>query len=121
MTSPDTSSVDRTVFHERHVELGAKMTEFAAWDMPLQYPSGTIQEHLAVRARAGLFDVSHMGRFTVRGERALEFLQHVLTNNAEALDGRPTRAQYTLIATEGGGAVDDAYRTGSSRTSTCSS
>jgi aminomethyltransferase len=109
MTSPDASGIDRTIFHERHVELGAKMTEFGGWDMPLQYPSGTIQEHLAVRGRAGLFDVSHMGRFTVRGERALEFLQHVLTNNAEALDGRPTRAQYTLIATEGGGAVDDAY------------
>jgi aminomethyltransferase len=100
---------DRTIFHERHVELGARMTEFAGWDMPLQYPTGTIREHLAVRGHAGLFDVSHMGRFTIRGPRVLEFLQHVLTNNAEALDGRPTRAQYTLIATEGGGAIDDAY------------
>ncbi len=100
---------DRTIFHDRHVALGAKLTEFGGWEMPLQYPTGTIQEHLAVRGHAGLFDVSHMGRFTVRGERALEFLQHVLTNNAEALDGRPTSAQYTLIPNEHGGALDDAY------------
>jgi len=104
MTGPD-----RTILYDRHVALGARLTEFGGWDMPLQYPTGTIQEHLAVRRRAGLFDVSHMGRFTVRGKRALEFLQHVLTNNAEALDGRPTHAQYTLIANDGGGAVDDAY------------
>jgi aminomethyltransferase len=99
----------RTIFHDRHVALGARMTEFGGWDMPLQYPSGTIREHLAVRGSAGLFDVSHMGRFTIRGPGALEYLQHVLTNNVEALDGRPTRAQYTLIANERGGAVDDAY------------
>jgi aminomethyltransferase len=104
MTAPD-----RTIFYDRHVELGAKLTEFGGWEMPLQYPSGTIREHLAVRRHAGLFDVSHMGRFVVRGDRALEFLQHVLTNNAEALDHRPADAQYTLIPNEGGGAVDDAY------------
>ncbi len=99
----------RTIFHDRHVALGARMTEFGGWDMPLQYPSGTIREHLAVRGHAGLFDVSHMGRFVVKGPEALAFLQRVLTNNAEALDGRPTHAQYTLIANEHGGAVDDAY------------
>ncbi len=104
MTGPD-----RTIFYDRHVALGAKLTEFGGWDMPLQYPTGTIAEHLAVRRRAGLFDVSHMGRFTIRGPDALSFLQHVLTNNAEALDGRPTHAQYTLIANDSGGAVDDAY------------
>src|SRR5262245_57571652 len=87
----------RTIFHDRHVALGARMTEFGGWDMPLQYPSGTIQEHLAVRGGAGVFDVSHMGRFVVRGPSALAFLQRALTNNAEALDGRPTHAQYTLI------------------------
>ena len=83
--------------------------EFGGWDMPLQYPTGTIAEHLAVRRYAGVFDVSHMGRFTVRGPRALDFLQHALTNNAEALDLRPHGAQYTLIPNERGGAVDDAY------------
>jgi aminomethyltransferase len=99
----------RTIFHDRHVGLGARMTEFGGWDMPLQYPGGTIREHLAVRGACGLFDVSHMGRFAVRGPNALPFLQRALTNNAEALDGRPARAQYTLIANERGGAVDDAY------------
>jgi aminomethyltransferase len=103
------SGLHRTVFHERHLTLGAKTTEFGGWDMPLQYPTGTVREHLAVRKHAGLFDVSHMGRFTIRGDGAVPFLQHVLTNNAEALDGRPTDAQYTLIPNENGGAVDDAY------------
>jgi aminomethyltransferase len=99
----------RTTLFERHVELGARLTEFGGWDMPLQYPTGTVREHLAVRGHAGVFDVSHMGRFEIRGERALEFLQHVLTNNAEALDGLPTSAQYTFIADQDGGAIDDAY------------
>lgn len=99
----------RTAFHDRHAALGARLTEFGGWEMPLQYPTGTIKEHLAVRKHAGLFDVSHMGRFTIRGEGAVAFLQHVLTNNVEALDGRPTDAQYTLIPNENGGAVDDAY------------
>jgi aminomethyltransferase len=99
----------RTLFFDRHRELGARLTEFGGWEMPLQYPSGTIAEHLAVRRSAGIFDVSHMGRFAIAGNGALPFLQHVLTNNAEALDGRPHGAQYTLIPDEGGGAVDDAY------------
>jgi aminomethyltransferase len=99
----------RTLFFDRHVELGARITEFGGWDMPLQYAGGTIAEHLAVRRHAGVFDVSHMGRFTVRGPGSVEFLQHALTNNAEALDGRPHGAQYTLIPNEHGGAVDDAY------------
>jgi aminomethyltransferase len=100
---------DRTLFFDRHRDLGARIVEFGGWDMPLQYASGTIAEHLSVRRRAGVFDVSHMGRFTVRGAEAMPFLQHVLTNNAEALDGRPHGAQYTLISDERGGAVDDAY------------
>ncbi len=75
--------------------------------MPVQYPAGIIAEHLATRAGAGLFDVSHMGRFTLRGPGALPFLQHVLTNNAEALD--LLQAQYTIVPTTTGGAVDDAY------------
>lgn len=99
----------RTILYERHRSLGAKLIEFGGWDMPVQYPTGTIQEHLAVRRRVGLFDVSHMGRFVIRGSGALPFLQHVLTNNAAALDRRPAGAQYTLIPNEEGGAVDDAY------------
>jgi len=97
----------RTVFYPYHLELGATMTEFGGWDMPLQYPEGILQEHLATRKRAGLFDVSHMGRFIVRGNEALAFLQHVLTNNAASLD--VGLGQYTMIPNEAGGIIDDAY------------
>jgi len=82
------SKLQRTVFYERHVALDAKMVEFAGWEMPLWYTGGIVEEHLATRKGAGLFDVSHMGRFIVRGAGAVKFLQHVLTNNAEALDIR---------------------------------
>lgn len=103
------TKLKQTVFHDRHVALGAKIVEFGGWEMPVLYPTGIIGEHLATRKGAGLFDVSHMGRFIVRGPGALNFLQHVLTNNAEALDIRTAGAQYTLIPTQTGGAVDDAY------------
>ena len=97
----------RTPLHAQHVAAGAKMVDFGGWDMPVQYPTGIIAEHLATRAAAGLFDVSHMGRFVLRGPGAATFLQHVLTNNAAALD--LLQAQYTMVPTETGGAVDDAY------------
>jgi len=103
------SELQRTVFHDRHVALGAKTVEFAGWEMPIFYPTGIVEEHLATRKGTGLFDVSHMGRFTIGGPGALKFLQHVLSNNAEALDIITTGAQYTLIPNETGGAVDDAY------------
>ncbi len=103
------SGLQRTIFYDQHVTLGAKIVEFAGWEMPIFYPTGIVQEHLATRKGAGLFDVSHMGRFIVRGAGALKFLQHVLSNNAEALNIRETGAQYTLIPNETGGAVDDAY------------
>ena len=97
----------RTPFYERHVSLGAKITEFGGWDMPLRFPTGIVQEHLATRLGAGLFDVSHMGRFTIRGQASLPFLQHALTNNAAALE--VGLGQYTMIPNWSGGAVDDAY------------
>ncbi len=97
----------RTPLYDRHVAAGAKLVDFAGWEMPVQYPAGIIAEHLATRRAAGLFDVSHMGRFVVGGRGAVPFLQHVLTNNCEALD--PLQAQYTIVPTETGGAVDDAY------------
>jgi len=103
------TELKQTLFHDRHVAAGAKMVAFGGWDMPVFYPTGIIHEHLATRKGAGLFDVSHMGRFVVRGQGALPFLQHVLTNNAQALDIRTAGAQYTLIPTPTGGAVDDAY------------
>ncbi len=101
------SDLLQTPFHDRHVALGARMVDFAGWDMPVQYAGGIVEEHLATRKRAGLFDVSHMGRFIIRGAGSLPFLQHVLTNNARALD--VGEAQYTIVPTQTGGAVDDAY------------
>ncbi|MEA3232330.1 MAG: glycine cleavage system protein T, partial [Thermodesulfobacteriota bacterium] len=101
------AALKKTILYDRHVTLGAQMVEFGGWDMPIQYPTGIISEHLLTRKEAGLFDVSHMGRIIFRGKDALPFLQHVLTNNAAALD--VNESQYTIIANEQGGAVDDAY------------
>ena len=107
MPEANGDKLQETVLHDWHVENGAKMVDFGGWDMPVQYASGIIQEHLATRRDAGVFDVSHMGRFRVRGRGAENFLLKALTNNARALD--PGHAQYTFIANEAGGAVDDAY------------
>lgn len=100
--------IKRTVFFEKHQALGAEIVEFGGYEMPIMY-IGILEEHIATRKGAGLFDISHMGRFIIRGRGALPFLQHVLTNNAQALDKPETGAQYTFIASETGGAVDDAY------------
>jgi aminomethyltransferase len=97
----------RTVLHDRHARLGATLVEFGGWEMPVQYPAGIVQEHLATRRRAGLFDVSHMGRFRLRGADALPLLQRALSNNAAALE--VGEAQYTMIPSADGGALDDAY------------
>ncbi|MGD9974905.1 MAG: glycine cleavage system aminomethyltransferase GcvT [Desulfatirhabdiaceae bacterium] len=97
----------QTVLHDSHLELGARMVDFGGWDMPVQYPAGIVTEHLQTRKQAGIFDVSHMGRLVIRGQSALDFLQHVLTNNAAGLE--PGESQYTLIPNDSGGAVDDAY------------
>lgn len=97
----------KTVLYQRHIELGARIVEFGGWKMPVQYPAGILAEHLATRSRAGVFDVSHMGRFIIGGPDALGFLQHALTNNAAALE--PGQSQYTLLSDPEGGAVDDAY------------
>ena len=97
----------RTVLYESHVSLMGKMVGFGSWEMPVQYPTGIIEEHLLTRRKSGLFDVSHMGRFVIRGKGALDFLQQVLTNNSAGL--LPGKAQYTMIPNETGGALDDAY------------
>jgi aminomethyltransferase len=97
----------KTILNKTHVARGAKMVEFGGWDMPIQYPDGILAEHLATRKSAGIFDVSHMGRFIVRGKDALPFLQHVLTNNAAALE--VGEGQYTMVPNPKGGAIDDAY------------
>ena len=103
------SNPARTPFYEEHLALKAEMVDFGGWEMPIMYPEGIVREHLNTRRGTGLFDVSHMGRFIIRGKDALAFLQHVLTNNAAALDIHTVGAQYTLIPTETGGALDDAY------------
>ena len=100
-------SPSRTVLHGWHASHGGKMVDFAGWSMPVQYRTGIIAEHLATRRGAGLFDVSHMGRYRVTGPGAESFLLATLTNNASGLD--PRQAQYTFIANESGGVVDDAY------------
>ena len=97
----------RTSLYSWHTLNGGKMVDFGGWDMPVQYPTGILKEHLATRRYGGLFDVSHMGRLRILGKDTVRFLQHVLTNNAESLD--TWQAQYTLIPNENGGLLDDAY------------
>ncbi len=94
----------KTALNAAHRRLGARMIDFGGWDMPVQY-SGTIEEHLAVRSAAGLFDVSHMGEIEVRGAQALNLVQHVISNDASKLvDGQ---AQYSGLMTPLGTFVDD--------------
>jgi aminomethyltransferase len=108
------TALRRTPLHARHVELGARMVPFAGWEMPVYYV-GITEEHRAVRARAGVFDVSHMGQIEVSGEGSKAFLQRVLSNDLDRL--RTRQAQYTLLPNEQGGIVDDliAYRLGTDR------
>ena len=94
----------RTPLYAAHRRAGAKMVEFAGWDMPVQY-SGVIQEHLAVRSRAGLFDVSHMGEIEIRGADAVEFCQRLSANDVARM--KNFQAQYNLLLNENGGIVDD--------------
>ena len=93
-----------TPFTEKHIALGAKMHEFAGYNMPIEY-SGIIDEHLTVCNAVGVFDVSHMGEFWVKGPQALAFLQKVTSNNVAAL--APGKIQYTCFPNEEGGIVDD--------------
>ncbi len=94
----------RTPLYDVHVRAGARIIEFAGWEMPVQY-QGVLAEHLAVRTRVGLFDVSHMGEVVFRGPKALESLQRVFTNDlSRCSDGQ---AQYGCLCRETGGIVDD--------------
>ncbi len=101
------SELKRTPLYDAHVAAGATMVDFGGWEMPIQYSAGIISEHLYDRKHCGIFDVSHMGRLIVEGPDRVAFLQKVLTSNVLALT--PGRAQYCMIPTETGGAVDDAY------------
>ena len=94
----------RTPLYQSHLELNARMVDFAGWEMPVQY-AGALKEHLAVRTAAGLFDVSHMGQIEIRGPDALGFTQHMTCNDVARLeDGQ---AQYSALLYPGGTFVDD--------------
>lgn len=98
-------NLKRTPLYDEHVRSGAKMVPFAGWEMPVQYPTGILEEHRAVRTKAGLFDVSHMGEVDVRGPDALDLVQHITTNDAAKLE--IGQAQYSVMCKEDGGAIDD--------------
>ncbi|MBP1633008.1 MAG: fusion protein: glycine cleavage T-protein and glycine hydroxymethyltransferase, partial [Acidobacteria bacterium] len=100
-------ALSKTPLNAWHRAHGGKMVDFGGWDMPVQYEAGILAEHLATRRYGGIWDVSHMGRLRIKGDLRLAFLQHVLSNNAEAL--APWEAQYTLIPNDRGGVIDDAY------------
>ena len=93
-----------TPFTDVHIALGAKMSEFAGYNMPIEY-SGIIDEHMAVVNAVGVFDVSHMGEFWVKGPKAKEYLQKITSNNVAALT--PGKVQYTCFPNDRGGIVDD--------------
>ena len=98
------SELKKTALWEIHRELGARMVDFAGWDMPVQY-AGPLQEHMAVRTNAGIFDVSHMGEIEVAGSHALETIQKVTSNDANRL--AIGQVQYSALTTPAGAFVDD--------------
>src|SRR5580765_6601870 len=93
-----------TPFTEKHIAFGAKMAEFAGYNMPVSY-TGINEEHASVRKNAGVFDVSHMGEFILKGENALDLIQRVTTNDASKLTAG--KAQYSCLTNDDGGIVDD--------------
>jgi len=95
----------KTPLNAAHRQMGGRMVDFGGWDMPVQYPAGTIEEHLRTRTHSGLFDVSHMGEIEVRGSNAIQFVNRITSNDVTKLvDGQ---AHYTALTTEGGAVVDD--------------
>jgi aminomethyltransferase len=106
MTAQDTEAISlkRTPLYEQHCQLGARLVAFGGWEMPVQY-SSILEEHRAVRTHAGLFDVSHMGEFSVKGPGAPAFLQHLVPNDVSRLS--LNQALYTQLCRPDGGVVDD--------------
>jgi aminomethyltransferase len=108
MSDPGTppASLLRSPLHERHAELGAKFAEFGGWSMPLDYPSGVLKEHTAVREAVGIFDVSHLGKALVTGPGAAAYVNATMSNDLRKIE--PGKAQYTLCCDDAtGGIVDD--------------
>src|ERR671912_763374 len=99
MTQPAIGTLKKTPLHAKHRAHGARMVEFGGWDMPVEY-SGIVDEHLAVRTRAGLFDVSHMGEIEIAGADALQAVQHITSNDASRLS--KSQAQYSALTTPQG-------------------
>lgn len=96
---------NKTPLYDRHIAADGKIVPFAGYLLPVQYPSGVIAEHMAVRTAAGLFDISHMGEIILEGKDALANLHHLFTNDFTSMyDGR---VRYTLMCYENGGVVDD--------------
>jgi glycine cleavage system T protein (aminomethyltransferase) len=99
------AALKRTPLYDLHLQAGARMVPFGGWEMPVQYPTGVLAEHHAVRQRAGLFDIGHMGQIAFEGPDALEFLQWVTTHDASRL--AVGAAQYSLLCNYAGGILDD--------------
>jgi len=96
--------IKQTALSQQHIALKAKMVDFAGYTMPLSYKSAK-NEHLTVRTKCGMFDVSHMGEFLVEGDEAVELIQYTTSNNAKKL--QPGQVQYSCLPTENGGIIDD--------------
>src|SRR6202171_47648 len=105
LPSSDTATLLQTPLNALHRRLGARMVDFAGWDMPVQYPAGILAEHQAVRAACGLFDLSHMGRVYVRGPDALALAQECCTRDLSKI--RPGEAAYSVVCRLDGGILDD--------------
>jgi aminomethyltransferase len=107
VATPAQSTLKRTSLIERHVAAGAKLVGFAGWEMPVQYPDGVRAEHMAVRERCGIFDVSHMGEIETSGPQATALLQRLLSNDIAklAIGG----AQYGVLCDAAGGVLDDLF------------
>src|SRR4029078_9242316 len=104
-TTTASGALKRTPFYDKHVALGAKIVPFAGYEMPVQYAQGITVEHKAVRERCGLFDVSHMGEFIIRGPRAVDFVNYVTTNDVAALT--IGQVHYSTILNDRGTIEDD--------------
>src|SRR5438046_10658042 len=102
MQSSDAPSLLRSPLYDWHVALGAKMADFGGWEMPIEYPGGgVLKEHAAVREAVGVFDVSHLGKATVRGPGAAAYVDATLTNALDRIG--PGAAQYQLCCADEGG------------------
>src|SRR5271155_248376 len=106
MSSTAPQVLRRTPLYDRHLAAGAKLVEFAGWEMPIQY-QGVLEEHMAVRESCGIFDVSHMGQIETRGAAALALLQRLLSNDVDKI--APGGAQYSVLCREDGGVLDDLF------------